>query len=338
MDVADQSANFLAWTEASNVGDLTVEQLHSEIHGISLSYLKTPTLPLFERTRGLRDRVFSLLGGRQKPAHSRDLYSAAGWSLTVLAWMSTDLNHPNAAEEHLRTAWVCAENADQNSLRAWIRATQHTAAFWQNDFVRAGKYARDGLRYAGNGSAELFLASAWALDMARYGDREGAQRTLIHARNLAERLSGNKDEMAGPFTCSIGRAGGFWSDTQLMLGEAEDALFHANEAISIFEGTPSLLRNLGSERMVRCQQAKAHLMLGELDGAWESLVPILDTTPQYRVRPLVQRVGEISQMVTSSSRGRTPVLTQIQEATANFTGADHPGRNPLNGGSTEGSN
>lgn len=85
IDVADQSASFLAWAEASNVGDLTVEQLHTEIRRIALNYLKVPTLPLFERALGLRDRVFSLLGGRQKPAHSRDLYGIAGWSLTVLA-------------------------------------------------------------------------------------------------------------------------------------------------------------------------------------------------------------------------------------------------------------
>jgi Helix-turn-helix domain len=311
MDAADQSANFLTWVETSNIGELTVEQLHSEIRRIALSYLKAPTLPLFERTRGLRDRAFSLLRGRQKPTHSRDLYSAAGWSLTVLAWMSTDLNHPNAAEEHLRTAWVCAENAEQNNLRAWIRATQHTAAFWQNDFVRAGNYARGGLRYATNGSAELFLASAWGMDMARYGDREGAQRVLAHAQHVAERLHSDEDEVGGPFTCSVGRAGGLWSDTQLALGEAEDALSHANEAISIFEKTSSLLCNLGSERMVRCQQVKSHLLLDELDGVWESLAPVLDTAPQHRVQPLIQRVDEISQMATRFRRGHAPVLTQI---------------------------
>lgn len=208
MDAADQSANFLPQAEASNVGDLTIEQLHSEIRRIASSYLKVLTLLLFERTCRLRDRVFSLLGGHQKPTHSRDLYSAAGWSLTVLTWVSADLNHPNSAEEHLRTAWVCAENADQDSLRAWIRATQHTAAFWQNDLFRAGKYARDGLRYASSGSVELFLTSAWALDMARYGDHDGARHAVVHAQRLSEQVNTETDEVHGPFTCSFDRAGG----------------------------------------------------------------------------------------------------------------------------------
>jgi uncharacterized protein (DUF2225 family) len=129
MDAADESGKILAWAEAANVGDLTIEQIHAEIRWIAHSYLKVPTVPLFDRTRELRDRIVGLLNGRQKPSYSRDLYSAAGWALTMLAWISTDLNVPDASEEHLRAAWVFAENADQNNLRSWIRAAQHTAAF-----------------------------------------------------------------------------------------------------------------------------------------------------------------------------------------------------------------
>lgn len=318
LEAADESTDFLTWAEATNVGDLTVEQIHGEIHGIARSYLKVPTLPLFERARRLRDRSFSLLSGRQKPTHSRDLYSAAGWSLTILAWISTDLGRPGAAEEHLRTAWLCAENADHNGLRAWVRAAQHTAAFWQRDFARAGQHAEDGLRYAATGSAKLFLTSALALDMVRCGDREGAQRGLAHARGVADRLSGHGDELSGPFTCSADRAGGFWSDTQLSLGEAADALSAANDAIFAFETTPSDLRNVGSERMVRCQQVKAHLILDELDGAWESLAPVLDTAPEHRVQPLAQRVREISDLVSSSRWRGAPIVGQIQQAISDF--------------------
>ena len=121
--------------------------------------------------------------------------------------------------------------------------------------------------------------------MARYGDQVGARQALAHAQCLSERINNDTDEVRGPFTCSIDRAGGFWSDPHLILSEAGKALSSANMAISTFERTPSPQRNLGSERMVRCQQVKAHLMLGELDGAWESLSPILGTSSQHRVHP-----------------------------------------------------
>jgi len=40
---ADESARFVTWAEAENVGELTLEQLHAEIRRISHAYLKLPT-------------------------------------------------------------------------------------------------------------------------------------------------------------------------------------------------------------------------------------------------------------------------------------------------------
>jgi hypothetical protein len=70
--------------------------------------------------------------------------------------------------------------------------------------------------------------------------------------------------------------------------------------------------------MVRCQQVKAHLILDELDGAWESLAPVLDTAPEHRVQPLAQRVREISDLVTSSRWRGAPIVGQIQQAISDF--------------------
>jgi transcriptional regulator with XRE-family HTH domain len=321
MAASEESGKFFKWAQAGNVDELTIEEIHAEIRSVAHSYLKAPTMPLFERTRKLRDRVFGLLSGHPKPTQARELYSAAGWSLTILAWISTDLGRPAAAEDHLDAAWLCAERAEQDNLRAWVRATQHTAAFWQNDFWRAARYAEDGLRYATNGTAELYLSSAWALDLARYGDGEAAKGALERAQNAAS-LTGRvvqPDELTGPFTCSIGRAGGFWSDTYLELGDAASALRYADQAVSAFEATPSGVRNLGSERMVRCQQVKSHILLGELEGAVTSFEPVIETAPEHRVGPLAQRVREITQMVSSRTElSSVPIATQIKDAAIEF--------------------
>jgi hypothetical protein len=212
----------------TNVGELTVEQMHSEIRRIAHGYLKTPTLPLFARTKALRDRVFSLLSGHQAPRQTRDLYAAAG-----------------------------AQRADYDALRAWVRATQHTAAFWQGDYNTAGGYAADGLTYTGTGTAELFLSSALALDLARAGDNAKAGTALRNAQRVAESVQRAEDELSGPFTCSTDRAGSLWSDAHLALGSADKALAFADRAVATFEATPADQRNLGSERMTRLLQVKA---------------------------------------------------------------------------------
>lgn len=107
-----------------------------------------------------------------------ELCATAGWSLTVLPWISVDLDRADATEDHTRDAWMRAERADHNALHAWVRATQHTASFWQEDYVTAARYAADGLNYTGAGTTRLLLSSALALDLARAGDTD-AFATLI---------------------------------------------------------------------------------------------------------------------------------------------------------------
>jgi hypothetical protein len=317
MSAANESSDFLAWAESTNVGELTIEQMHAEVWRIAHSYLKTPTMPLFSRTKALRDRAFTLLTGHQDPRHTRELYAAAGWSLTVLSWISVDLGRADAAEDHARTAWMCAERADHNALRAWVRATQHTAAFWQADYTSAAQYAADGLSFTGTGSAELFLSSALALDLACAGDADRATSALRRAQRVAETTVRGQDEMAGPLTCTVDRAGSLWSDTELALGQAEDALRLADRAVAAFEATPEERRNRGSERMTRLQQVKAHLVLGDLAEAEEALRPVLDTAAAHRVRPLVRRVSEVG--VMAAQAGTTdPVAKRIRGAVADF--------------------
>ncbi|MDQ3153272.1 MAG: helix-turn-helix domain-containing protein [Actinomycetota bacterium] len=319
MSAADESAHFLAWAEASNTGDLTVEEMHSDIRRIAHSYLKVPTLPLFARARAIRDHAFTLLAGRQSPCHTRDLYAAAGWALTLLAWMSTDLGRPDAAGTHARAAWLCAEHADHNGLRAWVRATQHTAARWEHRFLDAACYAEEGLTYATTGSAELLLASAQALDLANAGQADNARVALARAHEVAETVEQADDELAGPFTCSVHRAaGGFWSDVHLALGEPTDALAEADRAVAACEQAPIERRNHGSERMARVQQVRAHLALDEFDGAGEALAPVLETGPEHRVRPLLQRLAEVHTQSLTCEQPGEPILCTMREAITDF--------------------
>lgn len=318
MSAAEESSRFLTWAESTNVGELTVEQMHTEVRRIAHSYLNVPTLPLFARTKTLRDRAFTLLSGHQDPRHTRELYAAAGWALTLLSWISVDLGRVDAAEDHSRAAWMCAERADHNLLRAWVRATQHTASFWQADYSTAAHYAADGLNYTGTGTAELFLSSALALDLARSGDAEAAEDALRRAQRVAETSTPAPEELAGPLACSVDRAGSLWSDTELALGRAQGALALADRAVAQFEATPDQRRNHGSERMARLQQVKAHLVLGDSRAAEQALRPVLDTPAESRVRPLVHRVTEVDALVARAGDTSDPAGRRIRSAVADF--------------------
>ncbi|GAA1607230.1 hypothetical protein GCM10009789_71970 [Kribbella sancticallisti] len=316
IEAGDESIALLALAEESNVGDLTVEQLHADIQRITQNYLKVPTRPLFLRSRSIRDRAFKLLAGRQPPSQTRDLYAAAGWALTLLGWISVDLGRPDVAESHTRTAWACAEAADADELRAWVRATQHTAAFWQDDYARAADYAQDGLQYAA-GTSAVFLSSAAAMDLARLGDSDEARRLLKLA--MSTPIRPEQSQLGGPFLCTVERAEGLWSDTHLNLGEPLQTLEHADRGVALFEAAPHAQRNYGSERMVRLQQVRARLELNELDGAIDALDAVLGTPPEYRVHPLIHRMSEVAALVRTGPFGKEPKARAMHERIRAFT-------------------
>jgi hypothetical protein len=316
IDAGDQSVSLLALAEESNVGGLTVEQLHADIQRIAQNYLKVPTKALFQRSLAVRDRAFKLLGGRQPPQQTRDLYAAAGWALTLLGWMSVDLGRPEVAESHTRTAWACADASGYDELRAWVRATQHTAAFWQDDIDHAVDFALDGLRYAA-GTSALFLASAAALDLARAGRTDEATAMLDQAKRTTPDPS--VSELGGLFLCTPERAEGLWSDAHLTLGQPHLTLEHANRSVALFESAPHALRNPGSERMARLQQVKAHLLLGELDGARESLTPVLSTRTEYRMRPLIHRISEVAALTRAAPFTDDPKAQSLHATIREFT-------------------
>lgn len=302
---ADESSQFLAWAEDENVGELTLDQLHTQIRRISQAYLKSPTAPLFTRTKEVRDRAFTLLAGQQRPSHTRDLYAAAGWSLIMLSWMSVDFGRPEAGEDHARAAWLCAERAEHDGLRGWVRAAQHKVAYWRDDFDQAGTYATDGLRHA-TGSAALFLASFYANDLARNGQRDQAWEALRYAWEIAESSDQAGDELAGPFTCAIGRAQSCWADTQLILGAADAALEYADRAVA----ATRLVQ--GSGHMVHVDKARAHIALGQLDGAEQALAPVLAIGPEYRVRPLIARMNDVQAALATSPHATDPIADRMR--------------------------
>ena len=70
--------------------------------------------------------------------------------------------------------------------------------------------------------------------------------------------------------------------------------------------------------MARVQQVRAHLGLSQLDGAQEALAPVLDTGPEYRVRPLMQRLGEVHTQAAMCKQRDEPLLRAMREALTVF--------------------
>lgn len=287
---ADESATWAQWAEASNVGDIALEQLMAETSALASDYLTSDPVPLFVRTRALRDRVFTLLEGHQFPRQSTDLYVAAGYVCGLLAWMSSDLGQLRDADTQGRTAWLCAELAGHNDLRAWVLSTRSKVAFWDGRLREAITFARRGAAYRTSGSVAVLLACQEADAWSELGAASEALAALTRAEEA--RNVESHDEVGGIFSCQPARQENYAAAVQLRVGRPTEALHAADNALSLL--SVQRVRAYGTEAQIHISQAAAHLATGEAEGALEALAPVLALPPDHRLAPVTRRLNELS--------------------------------------------
>ncbi|WP_405536705.1 XRE family transcriptional regulator [Streptomyces sp. NBC_00075] len=305
---ADESATWAQWAEASNVGDIALEQLMADVQALASDYLVSNPLSLFVRTRALRDRVFRLLEGHQYPRQVADLYVAAGYLCGLLAWTSSDLGRLQDADTQGRTAWLCAELAGNNDLRAWVLSTRSKVAFWDGRLRDAVNYARRGATCRPSGTVSVLLACQEADAWSRLGAEREALGALSRAAEARDTLRG-EDEVGGIFACQPARQENYAAAVQLRIGRPVDALRAADGALALLKAQP--VRAYGTEAQIHISKASAHLSTGEAEGAFEALAPVLALPPDHRLEPVARRVGELSADV-----GRAPATGSVGLRTA----------------------
>ncbi|MEU4229606.1 helix-turn-helix transcriptional regulator [Nonomuraea sp. NPDC026600] len=285
---AAESATWAQWAEASNVGDIALEQLLSDTRALASSYLSGDPLTVFGAVRALRDRVFSLLEGRQYPRQSTDLYAVAGYLCALLAWISSDLGQIRDADTQGRTAWLCAELSGSNDLRAWVLSTRSKIAFWDGRLREAIGFARRGASYQPQGTAGILLACQEADAWSTLGAGGEAREAIVRAADARGQVAGI-DEVAGIFSCSDFRRSNYASAVLLRIGAPAEALRESEEALSSRQP-----QAYGTAAQVRIVQGFAHLALGEPDGAAQALRSVLALPPQRRLDTLTRRVRELA--------------------------------------------
>ncbi|MFD8915005.1 XRE family transcriptional regulator [Streptomyces sp. NPDC059575] len=307
---ADESATWAAWAEGSNVGDIALEQLMSETRALASDYLTSDPLGLFQRTRTLRDRVFSLLEGHQYPRQSADLYVYAGYLCGLLAWMSSDLGQLRDAETQGRTAWLCAELAGQNDLRAWVLSTRSKVAFWDGRHRDAIAFARRGSTYRTSGSVAVLLACQEADAWSELGAVDEAMLSISRAEEARSTSSG-QDLVGGVFACQPAREENYVAAVHLRVGRPADALRAAGRALELLATQP--VRAYGTAAQIHISQAAAHLATGEAEGALEALTPVLALPPDQRLAPVARRLGELTSGMSTGGAASVGLRAAIEE-------------------------
>ncbi|NUU22736.1 MAG: hypothetical protein HOV68_14665, partial [Streptomycetaceae bacterium] len=181
---ARRAFRFGATAEGSTVGPETLGQLHDEIGRLADEYPRVPLTALLGDLVDVQDTAFRILeDGRVRPAQAQELYLLAGIASGILAKASHDLGDSRSAMTQARTAYVSADNAEHQSLRAWVRGLQSLITYWAGRPQDAAHYAGLGsVQTQGlHGTATVWLASLAARAHAMLGDADAAREAIRRA-------------------------------------------------------------------------------------------------------------------------------------------------------------
>ncbi|GAA2754931.1 XRE family transcriptional regulator [Actinopolymorpha rutila] len=194
LDVLERSARrargFGLLVARTALGEESLEQVYAEVRQLTHAYQQRPLPRILGTLAATQDLLFTLLDGPQHPAHVRRLHFAAALVSGMLAKLAHDrVDAPNAMA-HAYAAFVCADLADHNGLRAWARGLQSVVSYWIGRPHDAIRYAQAGADYATTDGTEVWLHASEAralavLTRARTPPRAGRQGFYYAADAMA---------------------------------------------------------------------------------------------------------------------------------------------------------
>ncbi|MFF3399700.1 helix-turn-helix domain-containing protein [Streptomyces sp. NPDC002659] len=326
---ADESAAWAQWAESTNVGEIALEQILTDVQTLAGAYLTGDAVELFGRARGLRDRVFRLIEGHQAPRLSADLYMSVGYLCGLLAWISSDLGNLRAADTQGRTAWLCAEMAGHAELHAWVASTRSRVAFWDGRLRDAINHARRGASYHPRGSVGALLACQEADAWSKLGAADETQAALRRAA-AAREDSDAMDDIGGIFGCPPARQENYAAGAHLRIGAYRDALTEADSALGHLRAQP--VHAYGTEAQVHITRAAALTGTDQPDGVMEALAPALAMPPEQRLEPITRRMQDLGQLLAGSRAATGSAAVAAQRALEEWCLDSAPRRLALSSG------
>lgn len=315
---ADRARRFM--TSLQTLSDESLELFYEDVRDMVRAYPARPLSEILGHLVSGQEAVFSLLERPQRPAHARQLYFLSAVLGGLLAKASHDLADPHAALAQSRTAWLCAEQADHDGLRAWISGLQSLICYWAHRPHDSIRYAQRGAAYAqrAGSTAMVWLPASEACAWAALGNGEQARDAIERAERAWGRVRPDEmDELGGIATFTRPRQLHFAADALVSLSDgssvAED---YARQAVEAYSDSTGSDWSFGSAAGSRAVLAVARIRRGEIDGAVEVLTPVLDLPAVQRINGIVQSVNHVHRALNHVST--SSIARELQESIESY--------------------
>lgn len=309
---ANRARKFVLGIGEGTIASDAIEQIHDDLRGISSVYARQPLSEFLGDLVNIQDVIFSLLERRQQPAHARDLYFLAGVNSGLLAKASHDLSNPQAAMTQARTAFLCAENADHNGLRAWLRGLQSLIAYWASRYTEAIRYAKQGAEFAdrARNTCMVWVAMNEARSWAALGNTNETVRSIRRAEDAWSGVEpDDMDNLGGISTFTRPRQLYYAADALAWLpGEAQQAETYSADAVAEYSDSNRPEWAFGDQAGSHSDLAISRLQRGEIEGASEALSPVLELPSGQRINGVVRSVEKVQRTLI-----KTPDNTKARD-------------------------
>jgi hypothetical protein len=301
---AERARNFLSTAEATNVGSESLDQLADDVRRLARAYPLEPLETLLGDLVNAQSQAFTFLEGRQRPEQARDLYLMAGVVSGLMAKASHDLGAPHDALTQARTAYVCADNAGHDGLRAWTRGLQSLICYWSGRLDDSLRYAEQGVETAARnqGTSIVWLIASQARALAALGRMPEANAATARAADARDRVQPDElDSLGGLCTFTRPRQLYYAADTFRWgsSAEAESTERMALDALDAYQHASPADYAFSDEAGARCALAVARIERGQVDGAAEAMAPVLELPAGRRIHGIVSSVAYVHRVLVS---------------------------------------
>ncbi|WP_439380645.1 hypothetical protein [Amycolatopsis lexingtonensis] len=259
----------------TNVDDVQLDDLWTDLDFLGGAYTRTAPDAILGQLAVIDERTSALLKGRQRPKQTQDLLLVGAKCSAMMAWIAGDLGRYRLSRQLNSAAWLYTQYADDLLARRWVRTSQARVAFWSGNGVESARLAADGLNYHVGGrltDAPLILAEArgWSSVQAEPQVLDAIARwTAIEDPDVG---AGGEDQF---FNITKDRRHYMAGTSLLSVGQASAALREYTTAREAYEKLPREHRWEAMDPMIRIDTGRAHLRLGDLDGAAAQVEQVL---------------------------------------------------------------
>lgn len=292
---ADRARRFM--TSLQTLSDESLQLVYDDVRDLVRAYPARPLQEILGHLVAGQETLFGLLERPQRPDHARQLYFLSAVLGGLLAKASHDLADPHAALAQSRTAWLCAEQADHDGLRAWISGLQSLVCYWARRPHDSIRYAQRGATYAqrAGSTTNVWLPASEARAWAALGHGEQARDAIERAEQAWDQVRPDElDEMGGIATFSRHRQLYFAADALVWLpDESSAAEDYAHQAVNAYSDPTDPDWAFGDTAGSHTALAIARIGRGEVDGAAEALTTVLDLPTEQRINGIIHSVNRV---------------------------------------------